>query len=260
MPTANLRSLIGTPQPKIGTFLFEFATPGIGQILKAAGADYAVLDMEHTGFSLRHRAPGRALLPGGRAAADRARAEPAAPPHLARARHRRRRHHGADRLLGGAGQGRARRRQVLARRHARRGAGPRPTSASRCAPSRCSTASPNRTPAPPSSCRSRTRAAPRPPTRSPPCPASTCCGSATTTSRWRSTSPAPSTIRASQRLNKRRWPRRAKHGKSAGRLAVDARQAASFVKMGYDFVSIAGDVWLLQQAFAAGVETIRRGS
>ena len=35
---------------KIGTFLFEFATPGIGQILKAAGADYAVLDMEHTGF------------------------------------------------------------------------------------------------------------------------------------------------------------------------------------------------------------------
>ena len=51
-----------------------------------------------------------------------------------------------------------------------------------------------------------------------------------------------------------------KHGKSAGRLAVDARQATQFVKLGYDFVSIAGDVWLLQQAFAAGVETIRRGS
>jgi 2-dehydro-3-deoxyglucarate aldolase/4-hydroxy-2-oxoheptanedioate aldolase len=51
-----------------------------------------------------------------------------------------------------------------------------------------------------------------------------------------------------------------KHGKSAGRLAVDAGQAAAFARMGYDFVSIAGDVWLLQQAFAAGVETIRRGS
>ena len=51
-----------------------------------------------------------------------------------------------------------------------------------------------------------------------------------------------------------------KHGKSTGRLAVDARQAAQFVKLGYDFVSIAGDVWLLQQAFAAGVETIRRES
>ena len=30
-----------------------------------------------------------------------------------------------------------------------------------------------------------------------------------------------------------------------------------FVKLGYDFVAIAGDVWLLQQAFAAGVATIR---
>jgi 2-keto-3-deoxy-L-rhamnonate aldolase RhmA len=51
MPASNLRRLIGKPQTKIGTFLFEFVTPGIGHILKAAGADYAVLDMEHTGFS-----------------------------------------------------------------------------------------------------------------------------------------------------------------------------------------------------------------
>ncbi len=50
MPTQNLRSLVGTSGTKVGTFLFEFATPGIGQILKAAGADFAVLDMEHTGF------------------------------------------------------------------------------------------------------------------------------------------------------------------------------------------------------------------
>ena len=49
-----------------------------------------------------------------------------------------------------------------------------------------------------------------------------------------------------------------KHGKSAGRLAVDAKQAAEFVRMGYDFVSIAGDVWLMKQAFSAGVETIRK--
>jgi len=33
MPTENLRSLIGTPTTKVGTFLFEFATPGIGHIL-----------------------------------------------------------------------------------------------------------------------------------------------------------------------------------------------------------------------------------
>ena len=50
MPTVTLRSLAGTRETKVGTFLFEFATPGIGQILKAAGADFAVLDMEHTGF------------------------------------------------------------------------------------------------------------------------------------------------------------------------------------------------------------------
>ena len=34
MPGANLRSLVGTSHTKVGTFLFEFATPGIGQILK----------------------------------------------------------------------------------------------------------------------------------------------------------------------------------------------------------------------------------
>src|SRR5476649_2379008 len=51
MAGSNLRAFVNTPVTKIGTFLFEFATPGIGQILKAAGADYAVLDMEHTGFS-----------------------------------------------------------------------------------------------------------------------------------------------------------------------------------------------------------------
>lgn len=50
MDKAGLRAHVGTPSPKIGTFVFEFAVPGIGQILKAAGADFAVLDMEHTGF------------------------------------------------------------------------------------------------------------------------------------------------------------------------------------------------------------------
>jgi 2-dehydro-3-deoxyglucarate aldolase/4-hydroxy-2-oxoheptanedioate aldolase len=33
----------------------------------------------------------------------------------------------------------------------------------------------------------------------------------------------------------------------------------AFTKLGYDFVAIAGDVWLLQQAFAAGVATVRQG-
>lgn len=37
---------------KLGHFVFEFATPGIGHILKAAGCDFAFLDLEHSGFSI----------------------------------------------------------------------------------------------------------------------------------------------------------------------------------------------------------------
>ncbi len=36
---------------KVGTYIGEFATPGIGAILKSAGCDFAFLDMEHSGFS-----------------------------------------------------------------------------------------------------------------------------------------------------------------------------------------------------------------
>lgn len=50
MAQLTLRAMVGTRRAKIGTFLIEFSTPGIGQILKAAGSDYAVLDMEHSGF------------------------------------------------------------------------------------------------------------------------------------------------------------------------------------------------------------------
>lgn len=36
---------------KVGTYIGEFATPGIGAILKSAGADFAFVDMEHSGFT-----------------------------------------------------------------------------------------------------------------------------------------------------------------------------------------------------------------
>ncbi len=35
-----------------GTMVFEFASPGLPAILQAAGADYALYDMEHSGISL----------------------------------------------------------------------------------------------------------------------------------------------------------------------------------------------------------------
>ncbi len=46
-----LKELARAPEPKIGNFIVEFATPGIGHILKAAGLDFAFFDMEHSGFS-----------------------------------------------------------------------------------------------------------------------------------------------------------------------------------------------------------------
>jgi len=50
MAGVGLRELAGTRALKVGSFVVEFATPGIGHILKHAGCEYAMLDMEHSGF------------------------------------------------------------------------------------------------------------------------------------------------------------------------------------------------------------------
>ena len=47
-----MHELIATRNPKFGTFLVEFATPGIGHILKNAGCDFVLLDLEHSGFGM----------------------------------------------------------------------------------------------------------------------------------------------------------------------------------------------------------------
>ena len=47
----GLKDLTRSPGLKVGNFIVEFATPGIGHILKAAGLDFAFFDMEHSGFS-----------------------------------------------------------------------------------------------------------------------------------------------------------------------------------------------------------------
>src|SRR5215207_11052910 len=49
--TNALKRLCGSRELKLGHFLIEFATPGIGHILKGAGCDFAFIDMEHSGFS-----------------------------------------------------------------------------------------------------------------------------------------------------------------------------------------------------------------
>jgi 2-dehydro-3-deoxyglucarate aldolase/4-hydroxy-2-oxoheptanedioate aldolase len=50
MAAPGLKDMASSRELKLGHFIVEFATPGIGQILKAAGCDFALLDCEHSGF------------------------------------------------------------------------------------------------------------------------------------------------------------------------------------------------------------------
>jgi 2-keto-3-deoxy-L-rhamnonate aldolase RhmA len=50
MPAQGLKDFAGSKTPKFGHFIVEFATPGIGHIMKSAGCDFVLLDMEHSGF------------------------------------------------------------------------------------------------------------------------------------------------------------------------------------------------------------------
>src|SRR5829696_6551309 len=50
MAESGLKAMTQTRAPKIGHFIVEFATPGIGHILKSAGCDFVLFDLEHSGF------------------------------------------------------------------------------------------------------------------------------------------------------------------------------------------------------------------
>jgi 2-dehydro-3-deoxyglucarate aldolase/4-hydroxy-2-oxoheptanedioate aldolase len=47
----SLRALLASDAIPVGHLIFEFATPGIGYLVKNAGADFLMLDLEHSGFS-----------------------------------------------------------------------------------------------------------------------------------------------------------------------------------------------------------------
>lgn len=49
-PSPTLRAMCQDRTPKFGHFIVEFATPGIGHILKNAGCDFVLFDCEHSGF------------------------------------------------------------------------------------------------------------------------------------------------------------------------------------------------------------------
>ena len=47
MALTTLKEMAGTRRAKFGTLVIELASPGIGYILKAGGAQFVFLDMEH---------------------------------------------------------------------------------------------------------------------------------------------------------------------------------------------------------------------
>ena len=50
MSRTGLKQMTRMSEAKLGHFIVEFATPGIGHILKQAGCDFALFDLEHSGF------------------------------------------------------------------------------------------------------------------------------------------------------------------------------------------------------------------
>lgn len=259
MANHSLRTLIGSDATKVGTFLFEFATPGIGQILKAAGADFAVLDMEHTGFGFETvRQVVRYMQ-----AADLplvVRVPSQSRHHISRALDT-----GADGVMvpivSSVDQAKAvleaakywpdgTRGVALGLAHERFAMRREPL-LPRFAEQNARTAIILQVEDPRGAAAADEIAA---------LPGvdmlwlghndlSVAMGEPGAFDHPDFLTAEQATIAAAK-----------KHGKSAGRLAVDAQQAAAFVKLGYDFVSIAGDVWLLQQAFAAGVQTVKQRS
>lgn len=50
MAHSGLKEMSRDRRAKLGHFIVEFATPGIGHILKSAGCDFVLFDLEHSGF------------------------------------------------------------------------------------------------------------------------------------------------------------------------------------------------------------------
>lgn len=50
MANSSLREMAYTRKLKVGHFIVEFATPGIGHLLKNSGCDFVLFDTEHSGF------------------------------------------------------------------------------------------------------------------------------------------------------------------------------------------------------------------
>jgi 2-keto-3-deoxy-L-rhamnonate aldolase RhmA len=57
MPVDGIRARLQQGHAVFGTFVMEFATPGVGALAAAAGAEFVFFDQQHTGWSLGDLAP-----------------------------------------------------------------------------------------------------------------------------------------------------------------------------------------------------------
>ena len=72
MAADTLKAQAQSRDLKVGHFIVEFATPGIGHMLKNAGCDFVLFDTEHSGFHNETIKSVDALFRGRPAAGDRA--------------------------------------------------------------------------------------------------------------------------------------------------------------------------------------------
>lgn len=258
MTINTLRGDIGTARTKVGTFLFEFATPGIGQVLKAAGADFAVLDMEHTGFGFETvRQVVRYCQAAGLPLVVRVPSQQRH--HISRALDT-----GADGIMvpivSSVAQARAvldaakywpdgTRGVALGLAHERYARRSEPLVA-RLAEQNARTAIILQVEDPKGALAADEIAA---------LPGVDMLWLGHNDLSVAMDRPGAFTDPDFIKHEKATIAAARKHGKSVGRLSVDAAEGRRFAEMGYDFVAIAGDVWLLQQAFAAGLATVRPG-
>ena len=52
MAIPNLKRIFASKDLKVGHSIFEFSSPGLGQIIAGAGVEFVFLDMEHSGFGI----------------------------------------------------------------------------------------------------------------------------------------------------------------------------------------------------------------
>ena len=256
MAADTLKAQAQSRDLKVGHFIVEFATPGIGHMLKNAGCDFVLFDTEHSGF---HHETIKSVLRYFEAARLPAivRVPSKEYHHIARAADM-----GAEGIMlpmvNDAEEARAHPRlhEVRARRASAAWRWASRTTSTGAVP--CWTSSPPPTRAPPSSPRSR----PAPGVENADAIAALdgvdCLWVGhfdLSAARW--ASPASSSTRTSWTRSTRSCSACRKHGKATGRLVPDVATGADYNAKGFDFICYSGDVWAYQAAVKAGVDGIR---